>query len=82
MLGWILAGIGLCPPALFLPVLCLMKRIGIHKYFLPRDDDPDPNVFHARAQRAHRNYLESLALFFGLSILSLIVNTTDQVTAL
>ncbi|MGR3622399.1 MAPEG family protein [Pseudophaeobacter sp.] len=74
MVWWFLAGIGLYQVALFLPDVFLVTRIGVHKYLLSRDDDPAPNVFHARAQRAHRNYLESLPLFLGLSVLSLIVD--------
>lgn len=82
MLFWLLLGILVYQLSLLLPVIFLITRIGVHSYLLSRDHDPDPSILHARAQRIHRNYLESLAVFLTLGILAIVVDNGDQKTAL
>jgi uncharacterized MAPEG superfamily protein len=75
MLTWILLGLGVHYAGVFLPSTILLPRIGVTAYAGSRDDDPEPLVTQARAQRAVRNMQESLPAFLALSLLAL--NLTD-----
>lgn len=78
MLTWILLGLGVHYAGVFLPSTILLPRIGVTAYAGSRDDDPEPLVTQARAQRAVRNMQESLPAFLALSLLALILTDTNM----
>lgn len=82
MTYWILAGLAVYFFGLFLPATLTFLTMGPVGYLGSRDVEPQKGVRHARAQRAHRNFLENIAPFLGLALLSLVVPTADGARAL
>lgn len=82
MLFWIVFCLVVYTAGLFLPSLFLVGRMGVADYMGSRDDEPTRGDIHGRADRAHRNFCESLPVFLALAVLSMIVPDTDQGLAL
>ncbi len=57
-------------------------QVGLPTLAGNRDDVPALTGWVARAQRAHRNMLESLVLFAALVLVAVDVNATNAMTAL
>lgn len=82
MLFWIILCLIVYVVGLFLPPLFLVGRIGVSGYLGSRDDEPVPSDMHGRANRASRNFTESLAPFLGLAILAMVVDGADMDSAM
>ncbi|MEC8039540.1 MAG: MAPEG family protein [Pseudomonadota bacterium] len=81
MLTWLLLGTVLYLLTAYLPSLFLISGIGIGGYLGTRDEDPEVNALHGRANRASRNFEENYAPFMALGILAFVVPGADMALA-
>ena len=81
MIIWLLAGMLLYMANVNLAGMMLLAVVGPRIYMGPRDELPDDGVLRARALKAAQNFSESLPIFLGLGVLSLVVPEADQALA-
>lgn len=57
-------------------------RFGMWRQLGNRDDNPNPDGFHARASRAVANHVEGLAIFTPLALAAVALNGSNATTVL
>ncbi len=79
---WLLLGVAVYAVGIMVPAMLLLQTIGPKNYTGPRDELPENGLFRARALRADANMRESFPVFLLLGVLSMVVQTADQATAI
>lgn len=79
MLFWIIAGLGVFLVNIFLPATIFFRQSEtVTSHVGPRDDDPEPGIYAARARRSLVNMQENMPFFLTLGVLALVVETVDM----
>ena len=83
MLFWIFAGLAVFLANIYLPAgLYFFSAETIASHVGPRDDDPPPNRYVARARRSLANHMENLPFFLTFAILALVLDGVDMPRAI
>ncbi|MEL6377708.1 MAG: MAPEG family protein [Pseudomonadota bacterium] len=81
MVFWILACFAVYLFYVFSTGMILFARVGPSAYMGPRDNLPEQSVYYERAKKAAMNFSETLPIFVGLAILSLVQEDADLAMA-